>query len=381
MSVDRVDLYRYRLPLTETIDLRGHKLNEREGLILRIQTEDGAIGLGEIAPLPGFSDESIVEMQSLCCSWMRPLKYSDLPIKPIDIAGGVAVWNALPPSFQFGISCAAGTLKADMRRDEHFGLFPMPSAETVRLNALIMGDVDEIRYAAEAAIQLGYADYKLKVGRGPIEDDVERVYALRETVGGDCNIVLDANRAWQFEDAEHFAREVRDARIIYIEEPLRYWKLCFPLRLYARTAYAVDETLQEFRSILYSRGEPQEGEGEEQQHLRQMLKRASAHVIKPTLTAGLRHISTFARECSMAWGARPVISAAYESGLGLVLLGNLAATLPDAETPAGLDTYRWLAEDVLPGPLPIEDGCLDLVEANRLTHAIDFSQLQLVATE
>jgi O-succinylbenzoate synthase len=44
---------------------------------------------------------------------------------------------------------------------------------------------------------------------------------------------------------------------------------------------------------------------------------------------------------------RPVISSAYETGVGTSCLVALAAGVGDEEVPAGLDTYRRLAEDVL----------------------------------
>jgi O-succinylbenzoate synthase len=44
---------------------------------------------------------------------------------------------------------------------------------------------------------------------------------------------------------------------------------------------------------------------------------------------------------------RPVISSAYETGVGTSCLVALAAGVGDEEVPAGLDTYRRLDEDVL----------------------------------
>jgi len=79
---------------------------------------------------------------------------------------------------------------------------------------------------------------------------------------------------------------------------------------------------------------------------------ARAVVLKPTLLGGMIRTLRFARLATRL-GARPVLSSAYETGVGTSALVALAAAVGDEEVPAGLDTYRRLAEDVL-------EPCLEL---------------------
>ncbi|MCE7611270.1 o-succinylbenzoate synthase, partial [Vibrio fluvialis] len=53
-------LYRYRLPMDSGVILRDEKMTEREGFIVELQ-ENGNNGRGEVAPLKGFSLESLDE--------------------------------------------------------------------------------------------------------------------------------------------------------------------------------------------------------------------------------------------------------------------------------------------------------------------------------
>ncbi len=55
------ELYRYELPLSEPLTLGGATLHHREGLLLELAGEGGAVGWGEASPLPGFSRESLEE--------------------------------------------------------------------------------------------------------------------------------------------------------------------------------------------------------------------------------------------------------------------------------------------------------------------------------
>jgi O-succinylbenzoate synthase len=72
---------------------------------------------------------------------------------------------------------------------------------------------------------------------------------------------------------------------------------------------------------------------------------ARAVVLKPTLLGGLSRTLRFAERASDL-GMKPVISSAYETGIGTAALVALAAGVGE-EAPAGLDTYRALAGDVL----------------------------------
>jgi o-succinylbenzoate synthase len=73
---------------------------------------------------------------------------------------------------------------------------------------------------------------------------------------------------------------------------------------------------------------------------------ARAVVLKPTLIGGLSRTLRFADVASRL-GMKTVISSAYETGVGTAALVALAAGVGDEEVAAGLDTYRWLAGDVL----------------------------------
>jgi len=57
------EIYKYRLPLNIPIPLASKLLLFREGLIIQIFNEKGVFGLGDIAPLPGLSRETLAQAQ------------------------------------------------------------------------------------------------------------------------------------------------------------------------------------------------------------------------------------------------------------------------------------------------------------------------------
>jgi L-alanine-DL-glutamate epimerase-like enolase superfamily enzyme len=69
--------------------------------------------------------------------------------------------------------------------------------------------------------ELGFKDFKIKVGGAPFDTDVERVRVARETIGPNARLGLDANNAWKTpSDALRFARAVERHDPWWLEEPL-----------------------------------------------------------------------------------------------------------------------------------------------------------------
>lgn len=352
MTPVRASLYRYSLPLAAPLAVGGGQIEAREGLLLCVETQDGAMGWGEAAPLPGFSRASVDEAESALdrvADWLlgRPVA------SPLENSVPEGHPAGMPPSVQFASEGALLSLAAD-----HQGtpvVQRLGGRDRVELNGLIPANTADLPAAAERYRQRGFQTVKLKVGREEIRDDVQRVHRLAEGMGTAGTIRLDANRAWTVEEAVSFAEALGPVPLEYIEEPL-----ASPKRLSAFTArtgmpIALDETTREWTPDRLSE-----------------IGSVAAVVLKPTLLGGLTTVQRWARAARSA-DAVPVVSASYESGVGIRLLTALAANLSTAA--AGLSTYEQLAADVLvprlsmEGPI-VEGGALDksTVDRSRLTN-------------
>ncbi len=87
-----------------------------------------------------------------------------------------------------------------------------------------------------------------------------------------------------------------------------------------------------------------------------------ALILKPSVLGGIEKTMQFATYAQNS-GIKAVISSAFQSGIGLAAAANLAACMNQQDVPAGLDTYKWLAEDVLAERFTTKDGCVDAEEA------------------
>jgi L-alanine-DL-glutamate epimerase-like enolase superfamily enzyme len=81
-------------------------------------------------------------------------------------------------------------------------------------------DLDELAGEMAGFVADGYRSVKMKVGGVPFAEDVRRVETVREAIGPDIGLMIDANGAWKQTEAIRFVRAVEHCDLTWVEEPL-----------------------------------------------------------------------------------------------------------------------------------------------------------------
>lgn len=352
------DLFRYRLPLTRPLVMPSGTYVEREGVLLRLTAEDGTVGWGEAAPLPGYSPDTLNQ----AVTWLRVWARGEPTATGVGSGGPSPSRERLAsilsherfasipkhsPAASWAVVQAGADIEAQQTGRSLAEVYAARArrgrpAATISLNALLVGTRAEVLSAARQAAASGYRAAKLKVG-GLAPDAAA---ALTREVAGALGVVslrLDANRAWSLDQAVAFAEAVDGVDIEYVEEPLADPADLPRLARRAPLRWALDESLHRAAETP------------------EIAAALGAAVVKPMLEPAL--VWWAALVMAGMWGERQVaglgvVSSTFESGVGMRHLVALAAALGD--TPAGLDTYRWLADDVLERPLSIGGAVVDV---------------------
>ena len=77
----------------------------------------------------------------------------------------------------------------------------------------------DLREEGQAHAEAGFKAMKMKIGGLTVDEDIDRVYTLRRTVGDDVRIMVDANEAYDTGTALVMARRMADANVGWFEEP------------------------------------------------------------------------------------------------------------------------------------------------------------------
>ena len=78
---------------------------------------------------------------------------------------------------------------------------------------------NQVKALARQAMEKGFHAFKLKVGSHDGRRDVRRAFMLRELVGANALIMLDANQQWSLPRALEMCQELRDMAPYFVEEP------------------------------------------------------------------------------------------------------------------------------------------------------------------
>jgi L-alanine-DL-glutamate epimerase-like enolase superfamily enzyme len=82
-------------------------------------------------------------------------------------------------------------------------------------------DGDQLVDEAKAAQAAGFAGYKLRVGSAVLTDDVARVGTVRDAVGKDFSLMVDANQAWTRAQAVRASVALAEFDLLWLEEPIQ----------------------------------------------------------------------------------------------------------------------------------------------------------------
>jgi O-succinylbenzoate synthase len=362
-GVLRLSAARWSLPLrgAPAIGALG-PLTVREGLLLALE-RDGRWGLGEAAPLPGLSSESLADVEQALSRW-RAL--------PDEEAAHAT--DRLPPSLAMGLEAARLDLVADdaappslrtslLAGEEQevsrgaqaqvargvltpapFGVDPSHPASDRR--AVLLGERGEERFESTTqATQTGVGArgriVKLKVGRRPLAEECARVAAF---AAAGVRLRLDGNRRLDRDAARALVAAAGDA-LDYFEEPgpgLTSSALAAPV--------ALDETIDD----VCARLAPEDDSAAIERALSQ--SDAAVWVVKPTIF-GPRRTRQLAR-LAQGRGVRVVLSSAYDGSVGRRGLVRLGSELGLSSTVHGLGTGGLFASDLeaRPGPVVVEEG-------------------------
>ncbi|MYF40316.1 MAG: o-succinylbenzoate synthase [Rhodothermaceae bacterium] len=227
--IDSASIYRYKLRLTTPIAWAGQARTHRSGLLVCLGHSDYS-GWGDIAPLPGFSAESLAEAQAWAEVFAREILES--PLRTSDLSA-----IKIPPSVRFGFELALCSLDTTTRKQS------LQEASAVACCGLIGHQEDQQTHLAHSLVSPDYRAVKLKLGRQTVEEDLNTVHTICGKYP-ELKVRVDANRSWSINTAKKFVRATQNLRLDYLEEPLNDKTELMELARHCTLPIALDDPLR-----------------------------------------------------------------------------------------------------------------------------------------
>jgi L-Ala-D/L-Glu epimerase len=327
----KLDIERRTLTLATPMQASYGAVRERELVIVTLTGEDGLAGYGEAAPLEAYDGVSTDRVERVLASY-RPVlaRSTDMNgAQVIEACRGVedlpAALAAIDLALWDRAGRRAGRPVARLLSDD-------PSAH-VPVNATVSAlDRRGAAEQAAAAVRDGYTCLKLKVGVG---DDAGRVAATRAAAGPAMALRLDANGAWDVEQAVTTIEALSPVGLELVEEPAHGLQAMREIRERVAVRVSIDETAAELGALTAGV--------------------ADAVCLKISRCGGISGLLA-AAALVRATGAEVYLASTLDGPLGVAAAVHAAAALASRGTMphCGLATLE-LFED-LENPLPARGG-------------------------
>ena len=223
-TIQSVEIYKLFIPLKEPFVISLGPINDVQNIVVIIRTTDGCAGYGECSPYMTINGESIdtcfvvaqyfakvlkgknaLDIEG-CITAMDKVIYANSSAKSaFDIAlHDIASQHAGVPLYQFLGGANNKVLETDM---------------TVSIGTPEKMQRDAIKFKEQ-----GFPAIKVKLGEAK-NADIERIKAIREGIGMEHPLRIDANQGWQTaENAIEILNGLESYNIEHCEEPIARWR-------------------------------------------------------------------------------------------------------------------------------------------------------------
>lgn len=183
---------------------------EREGVVLKLVDEKGAVGFGEAAPIAWFGTETVEEIETVCRGWGEWVTDDRLA--------------ELPPR----LGCLRGALQAARHGLERSpdAVTELRTTEGARSAAAYL-PVAALLPAGRTALEkieplgeIGFRTFKWKVGVADIADELSLLDDVVSRLPKGAELRLDANGAWDRRRAERWLERCAERPVEFIEQPI-----------------------------------------------------------------------------------------------------------------------------------------------------------------
>lgn len=265
MKITEVAVHVLRVPVDRPYVAAGRTVDANWHVLARVTTADGVQGIGYVVyPRPDLMTAighaarelgqhligmSVLEPEAAWDrlarrgDWVGPGGLLHIALAPLDIA----VWDAAGKTLGQPLHRLLGGFRDRLPTYASDGLWYSLSP-------------GELAVSAKGHVERGFGGVKLRLGKDAGADEqVSRVQAVRQAVGPDVRIMVDANEGWSLTQARTTGRALQDAGIAWLEDPVHHLDLAAlgELRRELRVPIAGGEHvyhLDGFRALLDARG-------------------------------------------------------------------------------------------------------------------------------
>jgi L-alanine-DL-glutamate epimerase-like enolase superfamily enzyme len=218
MGIQQIEIYRVRLGYKEPFRTASGASTESRNVIVKVLTDYDVFGWGESSPSKRVTSET-EDTVIKTLDKIAPKLIGACPLrieKNDEIMDSVVIGN---PAAKAAIDIALHDILGKTCRKPLFMLIGGYRTEVMTDITLSIKSPKEMAKDAVKAVRKGFKALKVKVGVGPTED-IERIKLIREAIGNDVQVRIDANQGWTPKQAIEALDKMKEFNIQFAEQPV-----------------------------------------------------------------------------------------------------------------------------------------------------------------
>ncbi len=254
MAIRKIEAIPFAIREPTERELAYGKISVRRNVLVIIEDDSGTRGIAETTPIPyrWGCEETVESVVSAINGYIAPLLMGEDPTRISALLDRVASRVGDLPYARSGICEALYDLSGKLCRvPVHRLLGGLYHAKLAASWSISFKSDQEMAKEAAAAVAQGFRWIKVKIGSKNPEQDVRNVAAVRDAVGPNQWMHVDANAGYSYLDAVHVLTRIEQYRPRLIEQPVAGWDLdgMSKLRRMLRTPIMADESVRSYRDL------------------------------------------------------------------------------------------------------------------------------------
>ena len=222
LTISKIELYKITIPLIKPFIISLGPVYEAENVMVQIHTNQGITGWGECSPFLSINGETADAGLVVAKYFERFL----LGHNPLDIEGCMAGLDNIiyaNNSIKSAFDMALYDIAAQHAGQPLYQFLGGTKDKTIFTDYTVsIGTPDQMAADALKIKEKGFLVIKVKIGKDGAMD-VKRMKAIREAVGYEIPLRVDANQGWEVEEAISTLKALYPFNVQHCEEPIPRW--------------------------------------------------------------------------------------------------------------------------------------------------------------
>jgi L-alanine-DL-glutamate epimerase-like enolase superfamily enzyme len=361
LKISKIEAIPFSIPYRKPLRFASGEVVAAEHILVRVHTDSGLVGTAEAPPRPFTYGETQASIRAVIDGifapqivGMSPLEREAIHAKLNRTIGNptakaaidMALWDVIGQALGVSVTELLGAF-SDRMRVAHMVGFASP--------AEMVAEAQGIREL------YGITTFKVKVGRVPVDLDVQACRALREALGSEVELCIDGNRGWTASESVRALHAMDDLDLSFAEE------LCPADNVIGRRWLVSQSRIQIFADESATRpGEV----------TRELLGGSANGVSIKTARTGFTYSQRVLNQCE-GLGVEVIMGNQIDSQIGSLCSVAFGAAFELTSRRAGeLSNFLDMSDDLLAEPLQISGGTLAVRQGPGLGLQIDEDKLE-----